>query len=744
MLHLLISGPSRLAPAAKYLAIACLCAGASACQSSDKRTPVPIVRNIADESISRPEARQDATDVIGAGSDETGLAGRLAGQDSDISVIPGIVAQQQPQTAAGGGRAPAPRVSSVDVKAMDVPVPLFIQTVFGEWLQVPFVLDEQVSTIANKVHLTTSGPYAADELLDVATNILESYGVRVAVEDGVYKFYDDQSLRAQAPQFIKARSLPDTLDKLRPVVFFRQLNAIDGNEMSSMLKEAYKGRERNALKVDVNNRANIIILSGLPEDVRAASLLVDQMDEPAYAGTKLIRYSPTYRSANDVAGELKRLLTAEGWQASDNVSIQRTVLVIPIEFTNDLFIFSKSEAALSRARFHLASLDRPGLVGDVPQLFVYDVQNVDAKVMADIVNRVLGQSSQRESRGAVPGQSPVSQDIAGGIIPASGGGAGGTGIGGTLVVDTISNRLIFSGTASDYRRLEPLLQQLDKSSGEVLIQVTIAEVTLTDETKYGLEFFVDSLGNEDVNVTLGTSGTGLGGSGLNVGILSGNVEAALNAFASNNVVNVLSKPKLIARSGGAARIQVGTDVPVITSQRAANQQDGDGITDVLQSVDYRKTGVLLTIEPIIFSQNRVDLTVSQEVSTAIPNNNSSIASPTISSRTLDTQLSIEDGETVVLGGLIQTDVTEGETGVPLIKDIPIAGNLFKSKSVSQSRTELLVLITAYILRGRDDKAEFTQRIVRDLEETASDPANLVTIMPERPGQYRLQSTPGSD
>ena len=183
---------------------------------------------------------------------------------------------------------------------------------------------------------------------------------------------------------------------------------------------------------------------------------------------------------------------------------------------------------------------------------------------------------------------------------------------------------------------------------------------------------------------------------------------------------------------------------MITSQRAANQQDGDGITDVLQSVDYRKTGVLLTIEPIIFSQSRVDLTVSQEVSTAIPNNNSSIASPTISSRTLDTQLSIEDGETVVLGGLIQTDVTEGETGVPLIKDIPIAGNLFKNKSVSQSRTELLILITAYILRGRDDKAEFTQRIVRDLEETASDPGNLVTIMPERPGQYRLQSTPGSD
>ena len=731
------SSPKRLGTYSRLIICLCLVVGLGACQAGQNRSPVSITREIAEEDFVRPD-RQASPDAAAladsaASNDNT----PFSRSDADISVIPGIVNQAVPEGTVKSSVPPSPRVKTVDVRAMDVPVPLFIQTVFGEWLQVPFILDEDVSKIANKVHLTTSGPYAADELLDVATNILESYGVRVAVEDGVYKFYDDQSLRAQAPQFIKARSLPDTLDKLRPVVFFRQLNAIDGNEMSSMLKEAYKDRSRNALKVDVNSRSNIIILSGLPEDVRAASLLVDQMDEPAYAGTKLIRYSPTYRSANDLAAELKRLLTAEGWQASDNVSIQRTVLVIPIEFTNDLFIFSKSEPALARTRFHLASLDRPGQVGDVPQLYVYDVQNVDAKLLADIVNRVLGQASQREARGV--GAAVVASPQVVGGAPMSDVGA--SGIGGTIVVDTISNRLIFSGTASDYRRLEPLLQQLDKSAGEVLIQVTIAEVTLSDETKFGLEFFIDSIGNEDVNVTLGTSGTGLGGSGFNVGILSGNVEAALNAFASNNLVNVLSKPKLVARSGGSARIQVGTDVPVITSQRAANQQNGDGITDVLQSVEYRKTGVLLTIEPIIFSQNRVDLNISQEVSTALPTTNSSISSPTISSRTLDTQLSIEDGESVVLGGLIQTDVTESETGIPLMKDIPLAGNLFKNKSVSQTRTELLVLITAYILRGRDDKAEFTDRVIRNLEETAGSPDNLDTLLPSSRGRLQILNEP---
>jgi len=196
------------------------------------------------------------------------------------------------------------------------------------------------------------------------------------------------------------------------------------------------------------------------------------------------------------------------------------------------------------------------------------------------------------------------------------------------------------------------LEQLDTPAPEVLIEVQIAEVTLTDETNFGVDFFIDDLGNNSVTATAATGGLGLGSSGLNVNILSGNVDAALNAFSSNRRVKLLSTPILVARSGGEAEIQVGQDIPIITAQRAANNQNGDGNTDILQSIDYRKIGNLLSIAPIVFSDDRIDLSITQEVSSTVDVSNSTISSPTISNRSLSTQLSLEDGQTAVLGGLI--------------------------------------------------------------------------------------------
>ncbi|MEL6413888.1 MAG: secretin N-terminal domain-containing protein, partial [Pseudomonadota bacterium] len=432
------------------------------------------------------------------------------------------------------------------------------------------------------------------------------------------------------------------------------------------------------------------------------------------------------------------MMKAEGWQSSSNASVQRTILVLPVEFSNQLFIFSKSEAALSRAKFWLRQLDQAATSGDTEQIFVYDVQNVDASLLAETVNAVLTGGRQPQSFGAA-GQTPAA---AGGEFPADSRAAGSIG-GGAIVVDTISNRLIYSGTAADYARVRPLLEQLDRAPGEVLINVTIAEVTLTDTTRYGVDFFLDSLGNDDFGVTLGTQdGIGLSGDGLRIGFLSGNVDAALNAFAQNEQLNVLSKPKLVARSGGAARLQVGTDVPVVTSQRADNAQDGQGSLDVLQQVEYRKTGVLLTIEPIVFSQSRVDLTIAQEVSTVVEGSAGAAGSPTISNRTLDTQLSLEDGETVVLGGLIQTTNRESETGVPILKDLPFAGSLFKTNELGQTRTELLVLITAYVLRDREEKSQLANTLLEQIESVSERDDNLQTMLRSNLNHLRIRAPDG--
>ncbi|WOR15368.1 secretin N-terminal domain-containing protein [Hyphomonas sp. FCG-A18] len=639
-----------------------------------------------------------------------------------LAQIPDLEGGFDPQAA------PKSPVSIIDASVRELPLPDFIDSVFGNMLQVPYFTGPGVAQRADViVKLRTSGDLAADDFLELVTDALKEYGVAVVPEDGVYKLVEDETLRSRMPRFIRSRAVSDTPSELRPLVMFIELDAMSAADMASILRQAFPDAKR--LKIEPNQRINVLVLTGLPQDVEAAISIIEQMDELAYAGTDLVRYSPKYVIAGDLASQLSSMLAVEGWQASSNPSVQRTVVAIPVEFTNDLFVFSKSPAALARTRFWLNQLDRPAKTGDVPQLFVYAVQNVDATLLSETVNRVLS-GGGGDPYGTPAGATQAGLSGSAGIPPQSGG--FGNSAGG-VVVDPISNRLIFSGTAADYERLLPLLQQLDRPPGEVLISVMIAEVSLTDETRYGFEFFIDSIGNDDVTISGGTSNLA-GSDGLAIGILSGNVEIALNAFARNNQVNVLSRPKLVARSGSAAQLQVGTDVPVITSQRAAGAQDGDGVTDVLQSVEYRKTGVLLSIEPIVFSDNRVDLTISQEVSTVIPDAGSQIASPTISNRNLQTQLSIQDGETVVLGGLMQTTSTDAERGVPLLKDIPIAGNLFRNNSISQEKTELLVLITAYILNDGEDKAMLVNQLMEELQNSTLSSENMQTLLRPRRDQ----------
>ncbi|GER04475.1 hypothetical protein JCM17846_21570 [Iodidimonas nitroreducens] len=177
------------------------------------------------------------------------------------------------------------------------------------------------------------------------------------------------------------------------------------------------------------------------------------------------------------------------------------------------------------------------------------MQNTDAASIAETANAVLSNRG-----GRLPGAETTSAPNA---ANASNGGTQSASQG-EIVVDPLGNRLIFSGSASDYQRLLQLLRRLDQPTPEVLIEVTVAEVTLTDETQYGVEFFVDSVGGSGADVSFGTDGgLGLSASGFNLGFLSGDVSAALNAFAQNQQVNVLSTPRLVARSGGGGQYSGG-------------------------------------------------------------------------------------------------------------------------------------------------------------------------------------------
>ena len=641
---------------------------------------------------------------------------------SQIGRVPVLAQTQLDETPVGNSVAPTPKVKKVDAFVSPLSVPQFIDVVYGEMLGVAYVTGPEVAKMTDVVQLRSSGELESEVFQELVAKALQDYGVRVVPNNGTYQILHDKALRAQVPKFIKSRARSRTRSDLRPVIQFVEMQALDANSMLGFLRQAF-GRKNDNLTIIANQGQNFISLAGLPADVDAAIGIIQELDELDFAGSQIQRYTPQYWNSGEFSDALKDALTVEGWSVTDQVSLNRTIFLMPVEYSNDLFIFAKTQQAHDRVDTWIRELDKPIEGGDTEQIFIYQVKNVDATILAETANSVLF-SSQGGGRttpnsasagvGAGAGQ--------GGIIESSGA---------VFNVDPLGNRIIFTGTATDYNKLQNLLEQLDTPAPEVLIEVQIAEVTLTDGSNVGVDFFLDNIGGGDVDISAGTSGSlGLGAQGLNVALLTGDVTAALNAFANNRQVKLLSTPILVARSGGQAEIQVGQDIPVITAQRAASNQSGEGPVDVLQSITYRSIGNLLSIEPIVFSDNRIDLSLTQEVSSTVDVGNSAIPSPTLSQRSISTQLSLEDGQTAVLGGLISEDYIRDEQGIPILKDIPIIGQAFSNDALSINRTELVILITAYVLRGQNDKDQFVNRLGGRVDRLLADESRFVTLLPK--------------
>ncbi|MGB0906116.1 MAG: secretin N-terminal domain-containing protein [Maricaulaceae bacterium] len=707
-----------------------LCAGAimllPACQhmanSNDKMTKaqrdLPTLQDATlGKSIVRPQALSKNKSVRTSAPQNSGTNYSVA--PTEIGAIPSI-AEPISSRSSGNTRAPRSSVATINAFVAPLPVPQFIDVVYGEMLQVPFVPGKQVVSMTDVIQLRSSGEMKAQDFQVLVSQALEEYGVRVVPENGTYKIVKDEVLRSRIPKFIKSRARQRTRGDLRPVVQFVELNALNANEIYALLRDTF-AKKQKTLSIQANPAANYITLSGLPEDVDAALAIILELDELNFVGKQVQRYTPRYWNAKEFSQVLTEALEVEGWEVTSNSRQQRTIFLMPVESSNDLFIFAKTKQAHDRVSKWIMDLDRPVQGGDTEQIFIYQVQNVDATTLAETANSVL--SSRQQATGA------AGVGLTGSV---SGGVRSGSGAGDVFTVDPIGNRIVFTGTANDYDKMLSLLEQLDTPAPEVLIEAQIAEVTLNDSSSFGVEFFVDDLGSNSVSATAQTQGgLNLSGSGLNIALLSGNVDAAINAFASNRRVKLLSTPILVARSGTESELQVGQDVPIITAQQTANNQSGGGAADILQSIDYRKTGVLLSMEPIVFSDNRIDLTITQEVSSTVDAPNSAISSPTISNRSFTTQLSLEDGQTAVLGGLIQDSFTRDDKGVPFLKDIPGIGQVFSTDGFTRDRTELVILITAYVLRGQEDKNQFVNRLAGRVDGLLADEGRLITLKPRQ-------------
>jgi general secretion pathway protein D len=302
-----------------------------------------------------------------------------------------------------------------------------------------------------------------------------------------------------------------------------------------------------------------------------------------------------------------------------------------------------------------------------------------------------------------------------------------------IVADTRNNALLIYATAKEYEAVKAALEKLDIVPLQVLIEATIAEVTLNDTLKYGLEWFFD-VGNH--TITFNTSNVATSNPapnnliftqlpGLSWLFATSDVRVVLNALTAITDVNVISSPTLLVLDNEPARLQVGDQVPIaVRSAQSLTNVDAP----IVNEIEYRDTGVILDIIPHVNSSGLVVLDIVQEVSdvgatsAAAGTTVTEGITPTISQRRVASTVAVNTGETVALGGLIRDLDTQSVTGVPLLSDIPILGNLFKTTSNIKRRTELLVLLTPRVVRNSGDARTITEELRQRLHAVQNLPA----------------------
>jgi general secretion pathway protein D len=300
-----------------------------------------------------------------------------------------------------------------------------------------------------------------------------------------------------------------------------------------------------------------------------------------------------------------------------------------------------------------------------------------------------------------------------------------------VTADPTNNAIVVTATAQEYAPIEAALRQLDIAPLQVLIDATVAEVTLSNQLNLGLQYFINSGRfhaifapgvQPSATSTASTAQSdffpnfpGLGFlPGLNAAYGTLNSNVVLQALSSLTTIRVLSSPNLLVLNNGTARLQVGDQVPIATQSATSTLTN---TAQTVNSISYRDTGVILNVTPRVNASGLVLLDISEEVSQPGVTSTSSLQSPTISQRRVTSSLAVRDGQTIGLAGLITDNRQNGKSGLPWLQELPVIGWLFGIRSDQVKRTELLVLITPHVMRNREEGDSITEELRRKLRMT---------------------------
>lgn len=621
------------------------------------------------------------------------------------------------------GGAPADSEGEVTLNFQNSPITEVVKTILGDILGVNFAINDAVT---GSVSMRTARPVSQDALISVLDNLLRMNGAAIIKSQDFYEIVpiDEGALAGLSPT---TRLSADRGYQMLVV----PLHYIGAKEMARILEPVKSGKAM----VQADEFRNLLMLAGTQGELFNLRETIAIFDVDQLSGMSVGLFRMQNVDASTMINELETIF-------GDNASgpLAGMVRFSVMERLNALLVITPQKKYLQDVELWVKRLDQ----ADNPNgmnMYVYYVQNGKAENLADLLNQLFegkrrsavamarSKPSQKPAAPAVEGQPPAAPIRANEEVSSIEVGDV------TIIPDTENNALLVLATPTDYAEVEKAMQKLDVLPMQVLVEASIVEVTLEKELQYGLQWFMKNThgkygGIGGLNIS-NDAGSPPGGIPALTGALAdpanftyaifdaAGTRALLNAISGDSRLDVLSSPSLMVLDNQTATIRVGDQVPIRTSE-TSNISSGEVVDDQFRSnitsqIQYRDTGVTLEVTPRVNSGGMVMLDITQRVDDVDETTTSSIDSPTILQREITTSVAVQSGETIVLGGLIRDNKEKSDNGIPFLKDIPIAGYLFKGEKTTKSKTELVVMITPSAVANPEEARQVTEEYKSKLQ-----------------------------
>lgn len=577
--------------------------------------------------------------------------------------------------------------NKLQVNFVAAPLSEVIQVVFGDILKVPYTVEGEIK---GNITLNTSSPVSEEALLGLLESLLGSRGiVMVHTDDGIYRLGTAAQLKKEVPVKL---TLP--FMKLQgynlSIIPLEYISVLEAHKVLGAL-----GAKENIIYTDPVR--NILMIAASSPQLKNIQRTLGMFDVDVLEGMSFGVYEVFNLDAETVVERFNSLLGSAEFSP-----IAGLVKLVPMEELNSVMVITPRTHFLGQVRDWIERLDKFEVgqeEGAATQLYVYEVENGDAEHIAGLLTQLYSGMSKNKSKILRGGAAPNKQqktiasdnsDSASLRIPQS---AGGGNAGRPQIVPNIAdNSILVMAEPKIWRSVKAVLKKLDAVPAQVLVEVSIWEVTLDNSLRYGVEWFFE---NEVNGGDLGVAKLDMDSGGINATVpgfsylvndMAGGWSAVINTLDKESRVDVLSSPSVLVLDNETAEINVGDQQPVRTGTTVT---DGGTTTE---SIQYKDTGVRLKVSPRVNASGLVIMEIDQEV-TDVGNIDTATGQRAFLSRNISSKVAIQSGDTIVLGGLIQENKSNGASGVPYISRVPVLGALFGTQTDDLKRTELLVTIT---------------------------------------------------